>query len=290
MPRADHMPQSLILNLTAQSAIPPKHLQGYSLQQLFINLVEIVDPELGRVLRRDKENYSYSLSAIQSDIKREANTLHFSHSNTLSAQTECWWRISFLDDALLDHLVYLWNQIRDEIFQLGSSSVKVVRITTGSHYAVHADSCSYQDIYEQASDDERDIHLRFLTPTAFKHSDAIIPLPTAEAVFHPLRKHWNRYSGLAFTPSLIESITPTHFDIQTSSIQTIRRQSQQTITGCTGRISFRIGNKADPLIIKRINTLADFTQYCGVGFNSRLGMGIVQRLKAAALQQQRKIN
>jgi CRISPR-associated endoribonuclease Cas6 len=138
-------------------------------------------------------------------------------------------------------------------------------------------------MYEQASECDRDIHLQFVTPTAFENDGQLTPLPTAEAVFHPLRRRWNRYSGLAFTPNLVGHIAATHFNIQTETTQRSRHKASESIVGCMGHISFRIPDDDDPLIIKRINALADFTRYCGIGCNTLLGMGIVRRLSRPSL-------
>ncbi|MEL6881443.1 MAG: CRISPR system precrRNA processing endoribonuclease RAMP protein Cas6 [Cyanobacteria bacterium J06607_10] len=317
------MPQSLVLNLVTQSAIAPKYLQGYALQQLFFTLLDLVDPALGHILRRDKKNRAYSLSALQltsplltptqgnqsaqsslktslqvsekikmrwpglpkeqSTSRRQPNiparleSLQHTYSSTIPAGTDCWWRISFLDDALFDHLIFLWNQLRNETFPLGPASVKIAHITADLPGLDWASSCSYPDLYKHASPYERDIHLRFMTPTAFESDGCTTPLPTADAIFQPLRKYWNRYSGLVFAPSLIANIAPTRFDIETQTAQLNLRNSFQMMTGCIGHISFRVGGKGDPLITKRINALADFTQYCSVGINTRFGMGIVKR-------------
>lgn len=295
------MPQSIVLSLTAQSLIPAHQIQGIALQQLFLHLIDIVDPELGNVLRQDKENKDYSLSAIQPlPSKRvslaspqenrlsETSTsrLQYLHSQPLEVGTRCWWRISFLDDELFDHLIFLWRQFKGEEFCLGDGKVTITQITANPLKTPWAGSCSYRDIYEQADPQERNIHLQFVTPTAFKTAQApaledtaiYTPLPTPEAVFQPLRKRWNRYSGLAFTPNLIDALVPTHFNIQTQSAVAHHTAQQQTISGCVGQISFRITNGGDPLVTKRLNALADFIHYCPIGSNTRLGMGIARRI------------
>ena len=156
-----------------------------------------------------------------------------------------------------------------------------------------ASSCSYRDLYEEASAYEQDIHLQFVTPTLFEDGDSVSPMPSVSAVFHPLRKRWNRYSELVFAPGLIKNIVPLTFDIKTEEISTnvgkttvgLHRASTmqganpiaETVTGCIGRMSFRItGN--DPLITKRINALADFSSYCGIGYGTPVGMGMLRRL------------
>lgn len=287
------MPQSIVLNLTTQSTLPAHQIQGAALQQLFFHLIDIVDPELGRILRRDPANRDYSLSAIQTATpkrthlqKAPIHQLRYLHSQPIKAKTQCWWRISFLDDELFDHLIFLWRQLKGEGFPLGDSEVAITHITTNPLNNPWADSCSYRDIYEQADPKDHNIHLQFVTPTTFKATSRkpplkappiYTPLPTPEAVFQPLRRRWNRYSGLAFTPNLIDALIPSSFNIQTQSTLTHRQNGGQEIAGCIGQISFRIIDSGDPLITKRLNTLANFTRYCPVGSNTLLGMGITHR-------------
>lgn len=306
-----HMPQSIVLSLTAQSLIPAHQIQGIALQQLFFHLIDIVDPELSHVLRRDKENRDYSLSALQTTLPRRAylakafahttsNQLQYLHNQPIRPHTKCWWRISFLDDELFDHLIFLWRQFEGEEFSLGDGKIIITQITANPLKHPWASNCSYRDIYEQADAQEQNIHLQFVTPTTFKTkaqsktpqnasislSRTYTPLPTPEAVFQALRKRWNRYSDLAFTPNLVESLVPTHFNIQTQSTlippysetQTVSSSPDSTIPGCIGQISFRIISGGDPLITKRLNALADFIRYCPVGSNTLLGMGIAHRI------------
>ena len=275
------MPQSLVLNLTTQSTIPAHQTQGAALQQLFFHLIDIVDPELGHVLRRDKENRDYSLSAIQTvppAARQLSAQLQYVRTQAIAPNTDCWWRISFLDDELFDHLIFLWRQFKGEVFSLGDGEVKISQVTANPIKSPWADSCGYRDIYEKANAHQHSIHLQFVTPTAFKTRGLYTPLPTPEVVFQPLRKRWNRYSGLAFTPNLIDALMPAQFNIRTETVYT-RPNKAGAMTGCVGQISFRIVEGGDPLTAKRLNTLADFTRYCPVGSNTLLGMGITRRLR-----------
>jgi len=43
-------------------------------------------------------------------------------------------------------------------------------------------------------------------------------------------------------------------------------------------MNFRIMGDVDPMIIKQINTLADFALYSGVGRKTPMGMGMVRRI------------
>ncbi|MEM6451281.1 MAG: CRISPR system precrRNA processing endoribonuclease RAMP protein Cas6 [Cyanobacteria bacterium P01_D01_bin.105] len=312
------MPQSLVLHLVAQSLISQQFLQGFAPQQLFFDLVDEVDPALGNVLRRDQQNRAYSLSALQVATyaqpsqplahtrqqnrpvvspgnlrlfaaKKHNSALQFFHSQAIAPHTRCWWRITFLDDELFDHLIFLWNHLSGERFQIGDGAVTVANVVANMSQAPvpianlpgtdWADSCSYQNLYSNASTHEKDIHIQFVTPTTFKEGTSLSPMPTASTVFHSLRKCWNRYSGLAFAPSLIKNIVPLKFDIKTQEFKLARAMGllPGLVTGCIGQVSFRI-LESDPLTTKHINTLADFSRYCGLGYGTPVGMGTVRRL------------
>ena len=318
------MPQSLVLNLVACSAIPQKSLQGRAIQHLFFDLVNEVDPDLAHVLRQDPQSRAYSLSALQGELQVDSRSknlrlftakhntsLQFFHQQAIAPNTPCWWRITFLDDDLFDHLIFLWKDLVNEPFQLGSSTVAIANVIADMPHVSGetanwpgmswASSCSYRDLYEEASAYEQDVHMQFLTPTAFEEDGSISPMPTAEAVFHPLRKCWNRYSGLAFAPNLIKNIVPLRFDIKTETLKPERALGAipsalfpnhpflGVLSGCVGKVSFRIvGN--DPLTNKRINALADFARYCGIGYGAPVGMGSVRRLSGSSMKAHRSKN
>ncbi|MEO1183111.1 MAG: CRISPR system precrRNA processing endoribonuclease RAMP protein Cas6, partial [Cyanobacteria bacterium J06636_28] len=105
--------------------------------------------------------------------------------------------------------------------------------------------------------------------TVFRQDGQESPLPTRDAVFQSLRKCWNRYSGLVFAPDTITPIVATTFNLHTVAYN-------KTSVGCLGELTFQISDTADPLIIKRINALTNFSRYCGIGHKTNLGMGMVR--------------
>ncbi|MEO0458757.1 MAG: CRISPR system precrRNA processing endoribonuclease RAMP protein Cas6 [Cyanobacteria bacterium P01_A01_bin.114] len=292
------MPQSLILNLVPEASIPQQHLNGAHLHHLFLNLVSSVDPQLGRVLAVDSQNHSFSLSPLQVAPRVGFSAsmpnlrflfprwgvplrpLQYRYQSEIPAGASCWWRISLLDDGLFGHLSRAWQKVAlQQPWFLGSTPLHITGLCDRAHRNPDwARVSSYQQLYEQASDQTRDIRLQFLTPATFGHGGYESPLPTRDAVFHCLRKRWNRHSGLAFAPSLIEPIMPVGFDIQTEVLQ----DTETKIVGCLGQITFRIVGDVDALTIKRINTVADYTLFCGIGHQTTLGMGIVRRIQVKA--------
>jgi CRISPR-associated endoribonuclease Cas6 len=206
--------------------------------------------------------------------------MQYQHRDDIPANTPCWWRISLLDDKLFNHLSQVWSTaLPQQTWYLGSARLNITSLaSTAQQNPAWASSCSYQALYEQASDQQRDLHLQFLTPASFRLAGYVSPLPTRDALFHCLRRRWNRYSGLAFAPDLVSPIVATEFQLHTVTVS----EPTANRVGCLGQMRFQILGDVDRLTIKRINTLVDFTRYCSVGAQTMSGMGLMHRLHPTA--------
>lgn len=301
------MPYSLVLNLIPRSPIPKTHLSGRHLHALFLDLVKSVDPELATMLHGQTTDKAFTLSPLQvkkygvrsteyegqsSELEsteyevrephpapRISNSvLQFQHDRAISAGTPCWWRISLLDERLFSRLTHLWlNLNSQQIWQLGAADLQVSSVLgTPQITQPWANFVTYQQLYEQASDQQRQIHFAFCTPTTFRVTQYDCALPTKELVFRSLLKRWNQYSGIPFLEAAIEPIYPSFFDIRTE----IAIDSRSKLIGCVGQITFQVLGEIEPSIIKQINALADFALYAGVGRKTPMGMGMVRRVRS----------
>ena len=160
-------------------------------------------------------------------------------------------------------------------WHLGSADLQITSILgTSQSTQPWANFSSYAQVYEDASDSERQIDFCFCTPTAFRQSNFDSALPTRDSVFGSLLRRWNQYSGIPFAESLVEPIFPSFFNIRTEFVA----DSRSKFIGCVGVMSFRILGEVDAIAIKQINALADFALYCGVGRKTPMGMGMIRRL------------
>jgi CRISPR-associated endoribonuclease Cas6 len=280
------MPHSLVLNLTPISPIPPGYLTGKHLHALFLTLVSSVDQTLGDRLHEQKTDKAFTLSPLQvyetkkveqrMRLQPRTSLLQWQHTRSIPAETPCWWRISLLDDTLFGHLTQLWLNLNpSHPWHLGPANLQIISVLgTPQSTQPWANYTSYAQLYEEASEEECQIDLTFYTPTAFRQSQFDCALPTRENVFNSLRRRWNQYSGIEFSESLLEPIFPSFFDIRTELVA----DSRSKFIGCVGMINFRILGDVEPLIIKQINTLANFTLYSGIGRKTPMGMGMVRRV------------
>ena len=303
------MPHSLVLNLLPESSIPPGFITGKHLHALFLSLVSSVDAEMGNQFHANKANKAFTLSPLQTvtgkpprPITAQAKSatagqssgcLKWQYRQPISPGTPCWWRISLLDDRLFSQLSQLWLNLNpSQPWHLGPANLHITSVLgTPQSTQPWANFCNYEQIYQQASEQERKIALQFYTPTAFRQGGYDSALPTRELVFGSLLRRWNHYSPIPFTlaPEALNCLYPSFFDIFTAVATDPRQQFVHTgaavdpgkqFMGCVGTIHFQILGKVDPGLIKQINALADFALYAGVGRKTTMGMGVTRRAMA----------
>lgn len=268
------MPHSLVLNVLPTSPIPPGYPSGKHLHALFLTLVSSVDRDLGNHLHEQKTEKAFTLSPLQRSQKSNVQ-LQWEYRQPMPAGQACWWRISLLDDELFGHLSKLWLNLNPaHPWHLGPADLQITSILgTPQSTQPWANFCPYPQLYEQASDTDRQISPRLDTPTTFRQGKYDSALPTRECLFNSLLKRWNRYSNIPFAEGLTEVLFPSFFDIRTEVVN----NPDGKWAGCVGSISYRILGEVEADIIKQINTLADFALYAGVGRKTPMGMGMVRR-------------
>ncbi|HEY9631826.1 MAG TPA: CRISPR-associated endoribonuclease Cas6 [Coleofasciculaceae cyanobacterium] len=276
------MPHSLVLNLVPASPIYPQFLTGRHLHALFFSLVSHVDRELGDRLHSEKTEKAFTLSPLQvvrspnSGVRSQNSTLQWEHTKAIPTGTPCWWRISLLDDTLFSKLTHLWLNLNpNHPWHLGPADLHITSILgTPQSTQPWANAISYSQLYDRASQSDRQISFTLATPTAFRQGQYDTALPTRDCVFNSLLNRWNKYSGIELSNFSIESIFPSFFNIGTE----IAADSRSKFIGCVGEISYRLMGDVEPLQIKQINALADFALYAGIGRKTPMGMGMVRRL------------
>ncbi|MBW4634437.1 MAG: CRISPR-associated endoribonuclease Cas6 [Iphinoe sp. HA4291-MV1] len=279
------MPHSLVLNLIPQSPIYPEFLTGRHYHALFLTLVSSADRTLGDYLHQSNADKAFTLSPLQiqrnhkNPHKKHNDILQFSHQRLIPAGTPCWWRISLLDDTLFDKLTPLWLNLNPKhAWHLGSTDLYITSIFgTPQSTQPWANACTYTQLYEQASQSDRTLNFTLATPVAFRQGGYDTILPIRECVFNSLVSRWNKYSGIEFTNTPIESIYPSFVNIRTEVISNYDNK----FIGCVGEMSYRILGDIEPIAIKQINALADFALYAGVGRKTTMGMGMTRRLPIA---------
>ncbi len=272
--KVKNMPHSLVVNFMPKTPIYPEYLTGRHIHALFLTLVSSVDKELGDRLHGEKANKGFGLSPIQ---PRGVRSLVWDYSRDIPAANSCWWRITLLDEVLFSKLTGLWLNLNpDRAFHLGSADLYITSILgTPQSSQPWSNFATYQQIYDRASETERNITFQLATPTAFRQGKYDSPLPTRDNVFKSLCDRWNTFSQIQISPEIIEPIFPSRFDIRT---EVVTNYDKHHFIGCIGEIGYRILGDVEPLMIKQINALADFAAFSGIGRKTTMGMGMTRRV------------
>ncbi|WP_204106258.1 MULTISPECIES: CRISPR-associated endoribonuclease Cas6 [Spirulina sp. CCY15215] len=273
------MPHSLVLNLVPQTPIYPNFLTGRHYHALFLTLVTAVDRDLGDRLHGDTGNKAFTLSPFQiigDKPRKKYGQLQCQHYRAIAPGTPCWWRISLLDDTLFARLTALWLQLDfKKSWHLGSANLHLTSILgTPQTAQPWANAASYLQLYENASEQEREFSFYFATPTAFRQGSQDTAMPEADRVFQSLLRQWNKRSSMPFSHLTFEDLFPSSFDICTECVV----DSRSKFVGCRGKVTYRSFGNSTSEHIKQLNTLADFALYCGIGRKTTMGMGMVRRL------------
>ncbi len=290
------MPHSVVLNLLPASPILPQFLTGRHLHALFLNLVSAVDTDLSAYLHDQANEKAFTLSPLQISRKdvRKNSTQHeqkiilpaaargisqaiqWEHKQAIRENTPIWWRISLLDDSLFDRLTQLWQQLNFDIpWHLGPTNIYITEILTVPKIdRPWVNFCTYAELFDRASETERQISFTFCTPTNFRQGQYDTAMPTRESVFSSLANRWNKYSGIEIELTFVGAIFPSFFEIRTE----VSVDSRSKFIGCVGEIGYRIMGDVNPVAIKQVNALADFAPYSGVGRKTPMGMGMTRRL------------
>lgn len=266
------MPHSLVFNLAPKSPIQPEHLTGKHLHALWLTLISHIDRDLGNRFHTDESSKPFTLSPLQLHGKPIA----CQYRHPIQPQTPCWWRVTLLDDALFSRLMPLWlNLNADRVWHLDAAELTISSVL-GTAQSGHpwASACNYAELYALSSDRDRRLEIEFATPTAFRQGKYDTALPTSETVFKGILRKWNRYSGLEFSPEILEAVYPQRFEIRT---QTAIGGYDKTV-GCVGRVVYGILGEADPAAIWQLNALANYVLYAGAGRKTTMGLGMARRV------------
>lgn len=132
---------------------------------------------------------------------------------------------------------------------------------------------------------EREIQFRFLTPTSFRHGKLHYPLPDPRTIFRSLLARWNAFAPqpLRMDEEELLNVIVGHVGISRHHIRTtlidFGKGNKGKQVGFTGMVTMRIqrAHLLSEEALLRLNTLADYAHFCGVGHKTTHGMGQTRR-------------
>jgi CRISPR-associated endoribonuclease Cas6 len=272
------MPFSLLINCSPTVNVPISHVQGTSIQAMFLHLIQQVDASLMLRLHDEPGYRPFTLSPL--GIYGESGQFQgywLPHDYLIRADSACYLRVTLLDDELFPVFSRYFEAVPTPNFLLGETLFHVTEVLdtadTDNAWSRHQ---SYAELIDRAlrCQRRRTLRLRFSTPTSFRQGNLDLPLPLPKLVFQSYKRRFETFYDVEFLPDF-EQRVEYHVGIANLRyIQTamISIKNVRSI-GFTGNVTFLIHKQAPPELLFQINLLAEYAFFCGTGKKTVLGMG-----------------
>ena len=283
------MPHAIVIHAFPKSDLPTVHAQGKVLHGLFYEMLQKISVAKGDEIHSSAGLKPFSTALLLNERQRRQETIR--------AGEEVKIRFTFLDDTLYPLLARYFLSAPDLTFDLVRTEMTVTHIlSTPQSGEEWAGVASFGEIYEQASEEEKVFSWQFFTPTFFRrgggpaYPDLIVPLPLPDLVFGSLLRNWNQFSPMPFVEeAVLKDIFAHHLEVTyhriTSQLARLtfpkpdKTYQTTSFPGFVGSCTFRLVELHDPELIRKLNTLADFAFYAGVGARSTMGFGVARRVE-----------
>jgi len=288
------MLRSLLISLTAESSYPILGPLGRPAQAWFLGQLTRSHASLASRLHDEQGLKPYTVSTLLDERGRPLRA-----GGWLEPGQPCFLRITSFNEELSDALekkiirhtrsanqltLYKMDFRVDEVF------------STRSQHELAGES-SFSEVAQDvamASSGTR-VRMEFTSPTAFRNNGLDVCVPSSGQIFRSL---WEKWNAFAPEPMQVHEFWPQFANDcilidELTAVNTIHWEfaegSRGAATGFTGTISFALSPKSK---IKKdwqqywdgaatvMQSLANFSFYCGVGHHTTIGMG-----QAKVLQQ-----
>ena len=255
----------LSLELVPEGEIQLLGLGGETLYGLFLNLLKAQDSKLASSLHNARGTKTVAVSPFVSEVELWDGKV------ILEPGSKASFEMSFFTDHPAEAFMLGLNKALGgkEPVNLGGkeikiSSTKMVKVT------------NFKELKEKAQPHTQ-ATLRFLSPTSFRSRGEQKIFPEPNLVFSSLLKKWNAFSSIKFPKGLEEGfskIRVARYNTRTELIEF----SNYKIIGFKGTVTYELPKGISDEVKNRVNTLADFAFYAGVGYKTTMGMGQTMRL------------
>ena len=269
--------------------IPVTH--GHHAHAAFLDIVRQVDPAVSEALHGSGDRKPFTVAPLRGLERRPVQ-----HGEmVVRPEDALWLRLTILDERLFQTFThrFLMGDTRPTI-RLGRVELGVaeVLVTPGSHpWAGYPSGRALLDRWAEremggADNPGHGVELEMASPTAFSLGGAwgkrIEVLPMPRLVFGGLATVWDRWLGDVFKmgPDLRAYAEEAVVVARIARLETRMYQfSRHPQVGAVGQLTYRLLDYANPDLARRLNVLADFAFYAGIGYKTTMGMGQARRME-----------
>ncbi len=271
---------SIVLQLTPREEASVPATMGHYVHGAFLKTVRDADPELGNMLHAEGAPVRpFTVSPLRGVPPARNGRLILSPRRSYAL------RLTLLDSAIYETFMtrFLRNGFAP-VIRVGRAHLLVREILSSPTSHSWANHTSWHALVTQAERKDR-VRLAFATPTAFGFGQKswgkkVMVLPLPETVFGSLARSWNALAApelqidrRALREYLDENVVIRRLDRLETQVLRYRRSLQ---VGFIGQVTYGLMGD-DAQMIQRLNALADFAFYAGVGMKTTMGMGQCRR-------------
>jgi CRISPR-associated endoribonuclease Cas6 len=263
----------LKLTLTGTATTP---LTAYHLFSLFLSLIARSNQHLSAELHEDsKSPKPFTLAFFSERVPWLQNMLPAT-MKTLNV------RLTFLREEVFTAIAdAVWHLPKEESLPLGDWTVVCKGLATTPAQSCWAAFTTFEEL-EETAPKEPSVELIFLSPTTFRSGGRRnILLPEPSLVFKSLATRWTAFAPLSLVLDITESdISAVRLSAYRLSTRLLDFGNYQE-TGFYGTASFHILEGATPDTVHKLQLLASFAFFSGIGAKTTMGMGQVRRREDA---------
>ena len=244
---------------------------GNFVHAMLLNLIREIDPELSGMLHKNVKNKPFTVSPIMGPAVASDKGSHI----TLIKDKKYWFRITGLNDEVSSCLM----RLNPDRVVIADEEFEVLGVFREDHESKEARTTTFESLYNEwmGKRPADYIKLKFYSPTTFRVGRKNEPLPLPRLIFCGLIDKWNKYSPVPFDKGLIdlvdEGVILSEYNLSTRMYEFGRYRQ----VGFIGECRFKIKIK-EPIWVKILHLLADFSFFAGVGYKTTMGMGQTKKI------------
>src|SRR5260221_1798739 len=155
------MPYAIVIYALPRPNLPLVHAQGKILHGLFYELLQKTSTAKGDEVHSVEGLKPFSTALLLNERQRRAEFIHSGEEVKI--------RFTFLDDSLYPLLARYFLSTPDLSFDLVRTELTVARILSTAQSGEEWAGCaSFEELYANSSDSEKQFSFQFATPTFFK--------------------------------------------------------------------------------------------------------------------------
>lgn len=266
---------SLVLTLAPPKPLPaPGHL-GRAVHALLLRLIQAEAPALAEAIHNTHTSKPFTCSTLIGGEIQETPA-----ERLYRPAEPAWLRFTGLNEAVAAHLLRLEAAPPDTV-ELDGHTFIVQSATTDPEAHPWANKTSYEALGTPYLLAHRPpsfrLSLEFASPTTFRSQGRSRPVPMPDWVFGSLLDRWNAFSRIQVAQEMRrfadECVVMSKYRLRTRAIPLKNRVVQM---GCVGWADYVCLNR-DKYWASMLNLMADYAFYSGVGYQTTVGLGQVQR-------------